>query len=197
MHIFVAFLASLFAAAAPASAQPPSARAEAVFAGGCFWCTESDFDHMPGVISTTSGYSGGKVANPTYEQVSAGSSGHIEAVRVVYDPSKISYARLVARFLRTVDATDGGGQFCDRGSQYRSAIFVADAEQRRIAEALKAKAATSLKVPGPIATLVLPAAKFYPAEGYHQDYYKKNPVRYRFYRFNCGRDARLKKVWGG
>jgi peptide-methionine (S)-S-oxide reductase len=190
-------LGLILAAVSPASAAAPSTRAEAVFAGGCFWCTESDFDHMPGVISTTSGYSGGKVANPTYEQVSAGSSGHIEAVRVVYDPSKISYARLVARFLRTVDATDGGGQFCDRGSQYRSAIFVADAEQRRIAEALKAKAATSLKVPGPIATLVLPAAKFYPAEGYHQDYYKKNPVRYRFYRLNCGRDARLKKVWGG
>ena len=190
-------LGLILAAVSPASAAAPSTRAEAVFAGGCFWCTESDFDHMPGVISTTSGYSGGKVANPTYEQVSAGGSGHIEAVRVVYDPSKISYARLVARFLRTVDATDGGGQFCDRGSQYRSAIFVADAEQRRIAEALKAKAATSLKVPGPIATLILPAAKFYPAEGYHQDYYKKNPVRYRFYRLNCGRDARLKKVWGG
>jgi peptide-methionine (S)-S-oxide reductase len=190
-------LGLILAAVSPASAAAPSTRAEAVFAGGCFWCTESDFDHMPGVISTTSGYSGGKIANPTYEQVSAGGSGHIEAVRVVYDPSKISYARLVARFLRTVDATDGGGQFCDRGSQYRSAIFVADAEQRRIAEALKAKAATSLKVPGPIATLILPAAKFYPAEGYHQDYYKKNPVRYRFYRLNCGRDARLKKVWGG
>ena len=190
-------LGLILAAVSPASAAAPSSRAEAVFAGGCFWCTESDFDHMPGVISTTSGYSGGKTANPTYEQVSAGGTGHIEAVRVVYDPAKISYARLVARFLRTVDVTDGGGQFCDRGSHYRSAIFVADAEQRRIAEALKAKAAASLKVPGPIATAVLPAAKFYPAEGYHQDYYKKNPVRYRFYRLNCGRDARLKKVWGG
>jgi peptide-methionine (S)-S-oxide reductase len=194
----ILFLLSLiFAAASPSVAAAPSSRAEAVFAGGCFWCTESDFDHMPGVISTISGYVGGTTANPTYEQVSAGGTGHFEAVRVVYDPSKISYPRLVARFLRTVDATDGGGQFCDRGSQYRSAIFVANAEQRRIAEALKAKAETSLKVPGPIATLVLPAAKFYPAEGYHQDYYKKNPVRYRFYRLNCGRDARLKKVWGG
>ena len=199
MNMLFALMALILAAAAPApaSAQGAPQRAEAVFAGGCFWCTESDFDHMPGVISTTSGYAGGTTANPTYEQVSAGGTGHIESVRVVYDPSKISYPRLVARFLRTVDATDGGGQFCDRGSQYRSAIFVANGEQRRVAEALKAKAATSLKVPGPIATLVLPAAKFYPAEGYHQDYYKKNPVRYRFYRLNCGRDARLKKVWGG
>jgi methionine-S-sulfoxide reductase len=192
----LAVLFLMFAAAAPAAAQAPKARAEAVFAGGCFWCTESDFDKIPGVLSTTSGYTGGKLLNPTYEQVSAGGTGHIEALRVVFDPSKVSYAALATRFFRTVDPVDAEGQFCDRGYQYRSAIFVADPEQRRIAEAAKAQAARGLKVPGKVETLILPAAKFYPAEDYHQNYYKKNPVRYRLYRFSCGRDARLKKVWG-
>jgi peptide-methionine (S)-S-oxide reductase len=188
-------LAVLGACSQATPAAPPAAgRAEAVFAGGCFWCTESDFDKMPGVISTTSGYTGGKVANPRYEQVSAGGTGHIEAVRVVYDPTKISYAALAARFFPTIDALDGGGQFCDRGYQYKSAIFVADGTERRIAEAAKARASAVLKKP--VATLILPAARFYPAEAYHQDYYKKNPVKYRFYRLSCGRDARLKKVWG-
>jgi peptide-methionine (S)-S-oxide reductase len=170
-----------------------SQRAAAVFAGGCFWCTEADFDKMPGVISTTSGYTGGKLRNPTYEQVSAGGTGHIEAVRVVYDPARTNYATLAARFMRTIDPLDAGGSFCDRGYGYRSAFFVANAEQRRVAEAVKARAAAVLKKPA--ATLVLPAAAFYPAEGYHQDYYKKNPVRYRFYRYNCGRDARLAQLW--
>jgi peptide-methionine (S)-S-oxide reductase len=168
--------------------------ASAVFAGGCFWCTESDFDKMPGVISTTSGYIGGKVANPSYEQVSAGSTGHIEAVRVVYDPRRISYPALVDRFFRTVDPLDGGGQFCDRGYQYRTALFVTP-EQRRAAEAAKGRVAAQLRKP--VETLILPAATFYPAEGYHQDYYKKNPVKYRYYRWRCGRDARLQQVWGG
>ena len=191
----LAALAALGACSEPAPAAPKgAARAEAVFAGGCFWCTESDFDKMPGVISTTSGYTGGRQANPTYEQVSEGGTGHIEAVRVVYDPSRISYAQLAARFFPTIDPLDAGGQFCDRGYQYKSAIFVANAEQRRAAEAAKARAAAVLKKP--IATLILPAARFYPAEGYHQDYYKKNPIRYRFYRASCGRDARLKQVWG-
>jgi peptide-methionine (S)-S-oxide reductase len=193
MFYLFAFIASLFAAA-PAQVQAQGARAEAVFAGGCFWCTESDFDKMAGVISTTSGFAGGKIANPTYEQVSAGDTGHIEAVRVVYDPRRISYSTLAQRFFRTVDPLDSGGQFCDRGYHYRSAIFVADAAQRRAAEAAKAQAAAALKKP--IVTLIQPATKFYPAEDYHQDYYKKNPVRYRYYRFSCGRDARLKKVWG-
>jgi peptide-methionine (S)-S-oxide reductase len=182
----------------PAPAQPgpkPSAnRAVAVFAGGCFWCTEADFDKIPGVLATTSGYTGGKVAKPTYEQVSAGGTGHIEAVQVVYDPRKISYPALAERFFRTVDPLDEGGQFCDRGYPYRTAIF-ATPQQRASAEAAKAKAAATLKKP--IATLILPAAAFYPAEGYHQDYYKKNPVRYKYYRWNCGRDARLAQVWGG
>src|SRR5687767_4647936 len=146
--------------------RPAASQAAAVFAGGCFWCTEADFDHIAGVISTTSGYSGGKVANPTYEQVSAGGTGHIEAVRVVYDPAKVSYSRLVARFFRTIDPLDGGGQFCDRGSQYRSAIFVVGAGERAIAEATMARAAALLKKP--VATLVLPAGRFSAAEGYHQ-----------------------------
>jgi len=179
----------------PGVAAPNGKLASAVFAGGCFWCTESDFDKIPGVVSTTSGYSGGRLANPTYEQVSAGGTGHIEVVKVVYDPAKVSYQRLLARFFRTVDPLDGGGQFCDRGSQYASAIFVANPAERRLAEATKSRAAALLKQP--IATRILPAAAFYPAEGYHQDYYKKNPTKYKYYRWRCGRDARLAKVWGG
>ena len=176
---------------APAFAAKPVA---AVFAGGCFWCTESDFDKIPGVLSTTSGYTGGKLRNPTYEQVSAGGTGHIEAVRVTYDPARVSYATLAARFIRTVDPLDSGGSFCDRGYHYRSAFFVATPAQRQVAETMRTRTQASLKKP--VATLVLPAATFYPAEAYHQDYYKKNPVRYRFYRANCGRDAQLKKIWG-
>ncbi len=179
------------AGAQSASAAKP---VTAVFAGGCFWCTESDFDKIPGVLSTTSGYSGGKLRNPTYRQVSAGGTGHIEAVRVTYDPARVSYATLAARFIRTVDPLDSGGSFCDRGSQYRSAFFVATPAQRQIAETIKNRTQATLKKP--VATLVLPAATFYPAETYHQDYYRKNPVRYRFYRLNCGRDARLKEIWG-
>jgi peptide-methionine (S)-S-oxide reductase len=178
----------------PGMAAPSPKLASAVFAGGCFWCTEADFDHIPGVVSTTSGYAGGKVANPTYEQVSAGGTGHIESVKVVYDPAKVSYRTLVARFFRTVDPLDPGGQFCDRGDQYRTAIFVANAAEREIAEATKVRAAALLKKP--VATLILPAARFYPAEGYHQNYYRKNPVRYKYYRWRCGREARLQQVWG-
>ncbi|WP_129793153.1 peptide-methionine (S)-S-oxide reductase MsrA [Sphingosinicella sp. CPCC 101087] len=175
---------------------PRSARtATAVFAGGCFWCTESDFDHVPGVTGTLSGYIGGRVPNPTYQQVSAGNTGHIEAVRVVYDPAQVSYATLVERFFRTIDPLDGGGQFCDRGDQYRSAIFVANAAERRIAEAVKARVARQLGKA--IETEILPRGIFYRAEAYHQDYYRRNPVRYRFYRWNCGRDARLQEVWSG
>jgi peptide-methionine (S)-S-oxide reductase len=187
--------AALIATASAGAASAAPRQAEAVFAGGCFWCTEADFDKMPGVLSTTSGYIGGTVRNPTYEQVSAGGTGHIEAVRVVYDPTKISYPTLAARFIRTIDPLDAGGSFCDRGYVYRSAFFVANAAQRQAAEAVKARAAAQLRKP--VATLILPSATFYPAEGYHQDYYKKNPVRYRFYRYNCGRDARLAALWGG
>lgn len=195
-------LAMLVAAAAvlllrpssPAAAPPGPRLAAAIFAGGCFWCTEADFDKIPGVVSTTSGYAGGKVANPSYEQVSAGRTGHIESVKVVYDPARVSYQTLVARFFRTVDPLDGGGQFCDRGGQYRTAIFVANAAERRIAEATRARAAALLKKPA--ATLVIPAGPFYSAETYHQDYYRKNPVPYRYYRWRCGRDARLTALWG-
>ena len=197
MRKFVAMLALLTAACSSGEAptQPAQGqRAEAVFAGGCFWCTEADFDKVPGVLSTTSGYTGGTLRNPTYKQVSAGDTGHIEAVKVTYDPARVSYAPLAARFIRTIDPLDSGGSFCDRGYVYRSAFFVADAAQRRVAESVNARAQEALKKP--IATLILPAATFYPAETYHQNYYKKNPVRYRFYRFNCGRDARLKELWG-
>ncbi|MEJ7777239.1 MAG: peptide-methionine (S)-S-oxide reductase MsrA [Sphingomicrobium sp.] len=194
--ILVTCAAASCSRAAPS--EPPrdkgGQRAEAVFAGGCFWCTESDFDKIPGVLATASGYTGGKLRNPTYEQVSAGGTGHIEAVRVTYDPARVSYATLAARFIRTIDPLDSGGSFCDRGYGYRSAFFVANPAQRRVAEAVKARARATLKKP--VATLVLPAAAFYPAETYHQDYYKKNPIRYRFYRLNCGRDARLKEIWG-
>ena len=185
----------LLGRSAESPAQSPRSQrvATAVFAGGCFWCTESDFDHMPGVLSTISGYSGGRVANPTYEQVSTGNTGHIEAVRITYDPRRIDYARLVENFFRTIDPLDSGGSFCDRGYQYRSAIFVATPEERRIAEAAKAQVERQLGAP--IATLILPRRAFYRAEEYHQDYYRKNPVRYRFYRWNCGREARLREVW--
>lgn len=196
MSLAALLLVSSTACSASQKAEANSGkRASAVFAGGCFWCTESDFDKMPGVISTTSGYTGGRVVNPTYKQVSGGGTGHIEAVRVIYDPAKISYATLASRFFRTIDPLDDGGQFCDRGYQYRSAIFVAGEQQRRLAEATKK--AVAAKLGKPVATLVLPAAKFYPAESYHQDYYKKNPIRYRFYRSSCGRDARLADVWEG
>jgi peptide-methionine (S)-S-oxide reductase len=193
--VAVVGLAALAVLATGLRAGPaPQRLASAVFSGGCFWCTESDFDHIPGVVSTTSGYAGGRLANPTYEQVSEGGTGHFESVKIVYDPARVSYQTLVARFFRTVDPLDGGGQFCDRGSQYRTAIFVANDSERRIAEATRARAAALLKKP--IATLILPAGRFYPAEGYHQDYYRKNPVPYRYYRWRCGRDARLAEVWG-
>ena len=176
-------------------AAAPSGRSEsAVFAGGCFWCTEADFEKVPGVTGAVSGYTGGGTANPTYEQVSADTTGHYEAVRVTYDPARVSYAKLVDYFFRTVDPTDAGGQFCDRGTSYRTAIFVADDAQRRAAEAEKAEVDARLEAP--VVTPVLPAAQFYPAEGYHQDYYKKNSLKYGFYRSRCGRDARLAELWG-
>ena len=199
--IWSIMIAASASAVTHAAAQPApkevqaSPHTTAIFAGGCFWCAESDFEHLAGVTEVVSGYTGGRVADPTYEQVSEGGTGHVEAVRVTYDPKRISYAQLVDYFFRHIDPTDGGGQFCDRGNQYRSAIFVATPEQARIAERAKAKLDASATLPGPIATLVLPASAFYPAEGYHQDYYKKNPIKYRFYRFNCGRDARINSVW--
>ncbi len=167
---------------------------KAVFAGGCFWCVEADFDKAPGVIETVSGYTGGSVDNPTYEQVSHGGTGHYEAVEVTYDPDRVSYGELVDIFWRTVDPTDAGGQFCDRGDSYRTAVFAADDAGRQAAEASKTEAAGALGQE--IVTPILPAATFWPAEGYHQDYYKKNPLQYKFYRWNCGRDQRIEELWG-
>jgi peptide-methionine (S)-S-oxide reductase len=175
------------------AAQPSGKVETAVFAGGCFWCTEADFEKVPGVQSAVSGYTGGTSANPTYEQVSAGGTGHYEAVQVRYDPARVSYSDLADYYFRTVDPLDAGGQFCDRGESYRTAIFAADEAQRKIAEAKKAEAAKRLGQE--LATPVLTAAPFYEAEGYHQDYYKKNKLKYNYYRSRCGRDARLKEVW--
>jgi len=170
--------------------------ATAVFAGGCFWCTESDFEKVDGVIDAISGYTGGHVKNPSYNQVSAGGTGHLESVKVIYDPSKVSYEQLLDYFWRHVDPTDPGGQFVDRGSQYRSAIFYANETQKRLAEKSKQQLEASGKFNKPIVTEILPLGKFYPAEDYHQDYYKKNPIRYHYYRYGSGRDQFLKKTWG-
>ena len=170
--------------------------ASAVFAGGCFWCTESDFEKVDGVIDAISGYTGGHVKNPTYYQVSAGGTGHLESVKVIYDPSKVSYEQLLDYFWRHVDPTDPGGQFVDRGSQYRSAIFYANETQKRLAEKSKQQLEASGKFNKPIVTEILPLGEFYPAEDYHQDYYKKNPIRYHYYRYGSGRDQFLKKTWG-
>jgi peptide-methionine (S)-S-oxide reductase len=170
--------------------------AKAIFAGGCFWCVEADFDKVAGVISTTSGYSGGKTANPTYQQVSGNGTGHAEVVQVVFDPAKVSYAQLVEHFWRTIDPTVKDRQFCDQGSPYRTAIYALDAEQLKTAEASRTALQKSKPFKEPIVTEIALASTFYPAEDYHQDYYTKNPVRYKYYRTSCGRDARLKQLWG-
>jgi peptide-methionine (S)-S-oxide reductase len=181
--------------AAQDPAPPAQTRlARATFAGGCFWCMEPPFDAIEGVVSTTSGYTGGHKPKPTYEEVSAGGTGHAESVQVVYDPSKVTYDRLLYVYWRNVDPFTRDAQFCDHGNQYRTAIFVHDEEQRRLAE--ESKAALEKRFGKPIVTEIVPTAMFYPAENYHQDFYKKNPVRYKFYRFSCGRDQRLHKIWG-
>jgi peptide-methionine (S)-S-oxide reductase len=193
----IAFGASLSGAQqSPVPAPAGGEQAHAVFAGGCFWCMEPPFDRLDGVLSTISGYTGGSKADPTYHEVSGGSTGHTEAVQIAYDPAKVSYQELLDVFWHNVDPLDAGGQFCDRGSQYRTAIFAEDAEQRRLAEASKEALAESGRFEQPIATEIVDASTFYPAEDYHQDYYQKNPVRYRYYRFGCGRDARLQELWG-
>jgi peptide-methionine (S)-S-oxide reductase len=171
-------------------------RAVAIFAGGCFWCVESDFDGVPGVIETMSGYTGGSLENPTYKSVSSGGTGHREAVRIVYDPSKVSYETLLDVLWRSVDPTDGGGQFCDRGVSYETAIFVTSPEQRRLAEASKKALQASGILKKPIVTPIEDAGPFYPAESFHQGYYMENPLRYKLYRYGCGRDARLDDLWG-
>lgn len=168
----------------------------AIFAGGCFWCTESDFDKVPGVVSTTSGYIGGHQQNPTYQQVSAGGSGHAEAVQVVYDPTQVSYARLLDKFWHSVDPTTPDAQFCDHGSQYRSAIFYLNSEQQQLAEASKVALEKNKPFKQPIVTQIVAASTFYPAEAYHQNYHERNSVRYNYYRWSCGRDQRLEELWG-
>jgi peptide-methionine (S)-S-oxide reductase len=201
MMRFVAVLgaATLMAAVGVAAAQSPgpepsTAKGLATFAGGCFWCVEADFDKVEGVISTTSGYTGGTVVNPTYQQVSAGGTGHAEAVEIVYDPAKVSFDKLLDVFWHHHDPLTKNAQFCDHGEQYRAAIFYHDEEQRRLAEA--SKQAVQARFHQPIQTEITPAGPFYKAEDYHQDYYLKNPIRYKFYRYNCGRDQRLEALWG-
>ena len=183
---------------APAAAQgsAPAATARAIFAGGCFWCVEADFDKVPGVLSTTSGYIGGRTPNPTYEQVSRNTTGHAEAVEIAFDPTKVSYETLLAKYWRTIDPTTVDRQFCDTGSPYRTAIFATDAAHLEAARRSLAEVQRTKPFAEPIVTRIEQAGPFYPAEAYHQDYYLKNPVRYRYYRSSCGRDARLEALWG-
>lgn len=193
-QILVAAMLLCFQSVAPALAQDSETRT-AVFAGGCFWCVEADFDKVDGVIRTTSGYAGGHVDNPSYKQVTAGGTGHYEVVEVEYDPLVVSYADLVEYFWRHVDPTDPGGQFCDRGHSYQTAIFVATSEERQTAEGSRATLEQAGVLGDPVVTPILDNKGFWPAEGYHQDYYKKNPLRYRLYRSGCERDATINKVW--
>jgi peptide-methionine (S)-S-oxide reductase len=187
--------AGLFAVAVQA-APAPAKTESAVFAGGCFWCMESDMKAIPGVISVQSGYTGGQLKNPRYEDVVTEKTGHYESVKVTFDPAKISYQRLMNRYWKLVDPTDDGGQFCDRGPSYKTAVFVNGPEQRKIAEATRTEAAKQLKT-GKMTTQILPLGTFYPAEEYHRDFAKRNKAHYTAYREGCGRDRRLAQVWGG
>lgn len=191
-RLAVIAIGTLLTLAVPVVAQDSVARA--TFAGGCFWCMEKPFDELDGVLSTTSGFSGGHVVNPSYDQVSHGNTGHIEVVQVEYDPRRVSYEELLYVYWRNVDPFDAGGQFCDRGHTYTTAIFVRNREERRVAEASRREVAR--RFGRSIATDIREFEAFYPAEAYHQDYYLRNPVRYRFYRGSCGRDARLDEIWG-
>jgi len=183
-------VAGLLGAQAPAK----PALEKATFAGGCFWCMQGEFEKLPGVVSVVAGYTGGTTKNPTYEEVSSGGTGHFESVQVTFDPAKISYEKILGVYWENIDPLTANGQFCDRGEQYRTAIFVADEPQRQAAEASKKKVAEKLKAK--VVTLILSASTFYPAEEYHQDYYKKNPFRYGLYRKGCGRDELLQQIWG-
>ena len=189
--------AGVFAATSHAQQQKAGGKsAVAIFAGGCFWCVEEAFEKVPGVTNAVSGYIGGKVANPTYEQVSTGATGHTEAVQITYDPAQVSYAQLVDWFWRNIDPIDARGQFCDKGSQYRSGIFYRSDAEKKIAEDTKRALEASGRFKQPIATEITAAGQFYPAEDYHQDYYKKNANRYQFYKYGCGRVQRLEQLWG-
>jgi peptide-methionine (S)-S-oxide reductase len=182
--------------AATGSAGHAAEQAKAVFAGGCFWCMEEVFEKVEGVVSVTSGYMGGQKANPTYEDVSAGGTGHAESVEVVYDSAKVSYQKLLDHFWKNVDPITPNAQFCDHGTQYRAAIFYGNDEEKRQAEASRQAVEQSKRFTEPIVTQIVSAAKFYPAEDYHQDFYKKNPARYKFYKYTCGRAQRLEQLWG-
>jgi peptide-methionine (S)-S-oxide reductase len=190
--IFAFFLLSSTVVFGAAAAAPKQAKA--TFAGGCFWCMVPPFEKLSGVISVVSGYTGGQKLNPTYEEVSSGSTGHAESIEVTYDPSKISYEKLLDVYWHNVDPTQANGQFCDIGNQYRTAIFYHDETQHRLAEASKAQVEKTLKTK--VVTQIVPATQFYPAEEYHQDFYKKSPIRYNSYRMGCGRDGRLEEIWG-
>lgn len=195
LAIWAVFLSPNLADAQSAESQAVTVTtAKATFAGGCFWCMEPPYDKLDGVLSTTSGYIGGTTRNPTYEQVSAGNTGHVEAVQIEYDPAKVSYEKLLEVFWRNIDPFAVNKQFCDEGAQYRSAIFYHTEAQKEAA--VNSKAAVEKRFGKDIATDIVKATTFYPAEEYHQDYYQKNPIRYKFYRTTCGRDSRLKKVWG-
>jgi peptide-methionine (S)-S-oxide reductase len=176
--------------------EPPAGMALATFAGGCFWCMEPPFDKLAGVVSTTSGYTGGHVPGATYKEVGRGGTGHTEAVRIVYDPAKVTYQQLIDTFWKNIDPLDPEGQFCDQGDMYRPAIFTHDDQQKQIADASKAALVASGRFTDPIAVAVEPAPEFWVAEDYHQDYYLKNPLTYAYYRWGCGRDARLEALWG-
>jgi peptide-methionine (S)-S-oxide reductase len=192
----IALALSLLLAATPPAEKPAPRLETATLAGGCFWCLESDLDDLPGVVSTTSGFTGGHAKDPTYEEVSAGGTGHAEAVQAVFDANVLSYEKLLDAFWRSIDPTDAGGQFCDRGSQYRSAVFFHDETQQRVALASRQALEASKSLKESIVTEVVAASTFYAAEEYHQDYHRKNPIRYRLYRTGCGRDKRLKELWG-
>ena len=198
MSTFRIGIAALVLAALPArtGATDPPKTETAIFAGGCFWCMQPPFEKLKGVISTTVGYTGGHTKNPTYEDVSAGGTGHAESVRIVYDPEQIHYEDLLNVFWHNIDPLTPEAQFCDHGHQYRSAIFYQGEEQHRLAEASKQTLEESKRFTSPIVTEIVPASEFYPAEEYHQKYHEKNPARYAFYRWNCGRDQRLDEIWG-
>ena len=193
--LLAAFVFAMNVACPALAAPPPAESATAVFAGGCFWCIEADFEKLPGVLDVESGYTGGHVPDPDYAQVSAGGTGHAEAVRVRYDPARVSYAELLDYFWKRIDPTVKDRQFCDSGTQYRSAIFPATDEERRAAQASREALVASGRF-AQVFTTIEPAASFYPAEDYHQDYYRKNPLRYAYYRRSCGRDARVEELWG-
>ena len=195
MNLTTMALAFLILGMAPEAQEEPEL-AKATFAGGCFWCMEPPFDALDGVVSTTSGYTGGHLDDPSYEQVSSGGTGHTEAVEIVYDPAKVSYEKLLEVFWVNIDPTDAKGQFCDRGSQYRSGIFYLSEEQRQLAEASKQKIDASGRLPKTVVTEVTEATTFYRAEEYHQDYYQRHKFRYKLYRRGCGRDGVLEKLWG-